>query len=58
MNILYADLGRAIVKEEFIEGNKFQSIVNFYWLSYGSIPPAQLLLGKKESFLFSVEVVQ
>lgn len=52
------DLGGAVLNEESIGGNKVYSIVTFYWLSYGSLPLAELLLGKKESFLPPAEVVK
>lgn len=40
-----------------MEETKSSNIVTFHWLCYGSLPLAELLLGKEKSFLLLDEVV-
>ena len=49
-------LGRSYSKPRVIE-LKVPSIVTFHWLSYGSLPLAELLRGKEESFLLPAKVL-
>lgn len=54
----FMHLGIAIINEESIEGNKVWSVGTFHYLSYISLPLANMLLGKDKYFLPPAEVVK
>ena len=54
---LFMDLGGVVVKEVYWRKLKVQSIVTFHWLSCGSLPLAELLLGEEDCFSSAAEVI-